>query len=328
MIIDAHVHYAGDHPDSAALLTALDLRLLNVAVAHSRYDPWRRVAETFRALVARYPDRYAWCTTFDPPDGVALAGPVELQRYVDRVITGMAEDFAAGSVACKFWKNIGMEIRKPSGAFLMIDDLLFDPIYEYLSSTGRPALMHMGEPLACWQPLDAHNPHAGYYRGNPKWYMGDKPDHPSHRDLIDARDRVLARHPHLRVIGAHLGSMEHDVAEVAARLDRYSNFAVDLSARLPDLRLQDRDKVRDFFIGYQDRLLYGTDYVSREPVSGLTDDQRHVHIASLSESYARELGFLRAGSVQAGHGRGLDLPADVYEKVVSANALAWYPALR
>jgi predicted TIM-barrel fold metal-dependent hydrolase len=327
MILDAHVHYVGDHPDALALLGELDLKLLNVCVAHSPCVAWRGDAELFGRLAQQYPERYAWCTTFDPPDDTALAGPVEGQHYVDRVVAGLVEDFASGAVAGKFWKNIGMEIRTPSGAFLMIDDPLFDPIYEYLASAGRPALMHIGEPLACWQPLTDANPHAGYYGAHREWYMGDKPDHPSHRDLIDARDRVLARHPRLNVIGAHLGSLEYDVTELADRLERYENFAVDLSARLPDLRLQRQENVRSLFMTYPERLLYGTDYVMRQPVSSLSEDERQAHLRGLSERYARELAYLRAGS-QAPEGvRSLDLPQDVWARVVCTNAQQWYPDL-
>ncbi len=322
-MIDAHIHYVGDHPDALALLEKLDLKLLNVAVAHSQIDPWRRGADIFCDLARRYPDRYAWCTTFDPPDEDALAGTAGAQRYADRVIEGLARDFEAGSVACKFWKNIGMQIRRPSGRFLLIDDAIFDPIYEYLASVGKPALMHIGEPLACWQPLDNDNVHLGYYSVHPEWYMGDKPDHPSHATLIEARDVVLGRHPELRVIGAHLGSLEYDVAEVADRLHRYPNFAVDTSARLPDLARQDRREVRALFAAYPDRILYGTDVVQRVPVSSLQEADRQAHLASLDARYARELDYL---GKDAG-GRGLGLPPEIFDRVVYANAVAWYPGL-
>jgi predicted TIM-barrel fold metal-dependent hydrolase len=327
MIIDAHVHYAGDHPDALAQVAALDLKLVNVAVAHSSSDPWRCSAEVFAALADRHPDRYAWCTTFDPPDVAAMAGAEEALRYVEQTIRALSDDFAAGAIACKFWKNIGMELRKASGAFLMVDDPLFDPIYEYLASTGKPALMHIGEPLACWQPLNEQNPHAGYYGSHPEWYMGDKPEYPSHRDLIAARDRVLARHPVLRVIGAHLGSLEYDVAEVADRLDRFRNFAVDTSARLPDLMRQPHEKVRAFFLAHPDRILYGTDFVLRDSVSTLDEGARRAHLTALAERYARELAYFRVITAPGHIVQGLNLPDEVYQRITHGNALAWYPGL-
>ena len=70
---------------------------------------------------------------------------------------------------------------------------------------------------------------------------------------------MLERYPTLKVVGCHLGSLEYDVDELAKRLDRYPNLAVDLAARLVHLQIQPRDKVRAFILKYQDRILYGTD---------------------------------------------------------------------
>ena len=76
----------------------------------------------------------------------------------------------------------------------------------------------------------------------------------------------MAAHPGLRFVGAHLGSLEYDVDRIAAFLDRFPNANVDLAARMSQVQYQsvrDREKVRNFFIKYQDRLLYGTDLTLR-----------------------------------------------------------------
>lgn len=61
--------------------------------------------------------------------------------------------------------------------------------------------------------------------------------------------------PDLRVVGAHLGSMENEVDEIEAHLQRYPNFAVDTAARVLSLVIQPRDKVRAFILKNQDRIL-------------------------------------------------------------------------
>ncbi len=323
-VIDAHIHYVGDHPDALRTLRSLELKLLNVAVAHDASGQWRLNAGTYRELAHLYPERYAWCTTFDPPDFARI------ETYADDVIAGLQRDFDAGAVACKIWKNVGMRLRKPSGAFLMVDDPLFDPLYEYLASVGKSVLMHIGEPLGCWQPLDARNTHAGYYRAHPEWYMGDKPDHPSHKQLIEARDGVLARHPNLRVVGAHLGSLEYDVAEIARRFDRFGNFAVDTSARLRDLVRQKRSTVREFFVRHQERILFGTDVVQRQPVSEMNEQERSTHLASLEARYRREFAYFRSSTKMMLDGlevQGLALPMDVIDQLLYRNAVRWYPGL-
>jgi hypothetical protein len=187
--------------------------------------------------------------------------------------------------------------------------------------------MHIGEPLACWQPLDPQDPHYGYYSSHPEWHLYGKPGYPSHRELMDARDRVLAKHPRLRAVGAHLGSLEYDVAEVARRLERYPNFAVDTSARLADLACQDGDIVRQFFLHYQDRILFGTDLVQRVPQSSLSDETRCEVLEWMGARYRSEFDYFESQGqveVRGREARGLGLPEKVLTKLYSANARAWY----
>ena len=68
----------------------------------------------------------------------------------------------------------------------------------------------------------------------------------------------------MKFIGAHLGSLEWNVDELARRLDKFPNMAVDMAARITHLQFQSAtnwQKVHDFMIKYQDRLLYATDDV-------------------------------------------------------------------
>jgi predicted TIM-barrel fold metal-dependent hydrolase len=319
--VDAHIHVNGDHADFLALLERLDVKLFNVCVAHGG-DDWRTWAAACQALTRRHPERYAWCTTFDLPDFTP--------DYAERAIAALEADLRSGAIACKVWKNIGMEIRKPSGEFLMIDDPLFDPIYEYLARSGRTLLMHIGEPLACWQPLEEGKPHYGYYRDHPEWHMYTKPQYPSHQEIIAARDRVLAKHPRLRVVGAHLGSLEYDVAGIAKRLDAYPNFAVDTSARMGDLAFQDRETVRQFVKAYQDRVLWGTDMVMREALSGMPDEDRQARLEWAEGVWQREFRYYETAEmfqVARREVQGLALSPEVLEKLYHSNAAKWYPGL-
>jgi predicted TIM-barrel fold metal-dependent hydrolase len=320
--IDAHVHYNGDHKECLALIEQLDLKLLNVSVAHGPDDPWRDRAKAFRVLAQSHPDRYAWSTTFDEPDGS--------DDYADRVIAGLEADFQRGAIACKVWKNIGMSARTPSGAFLMVDDPIFDPIYTYLAREDRTLLMHIGEPLACWQPLDERDPHYAYYSTHPEWYMYGKLGYPSHAQLIAARDHVLVKFPQLRVVGAHLGSLEYDVQEVAKRLERYPNFVVDTSARTKDLACQDRTAVRAFFEAYPDRVLFGTDAVIRDSHRAMSQEEREAALARMRERYLREFAYYESDKEMTIAGRtvrGLGLVPELLQRLYYHNAVRWVPGL-
>lgn len=318
--IDAHAHLVGDHGDTVALLRQLDLKVLNIGVVDDKY-PWREALRLYRQLAAEHPEHYAWVTTFELPDWSS--------DWADRVIGGLARDFQAGAVGAKVWKNIGMAARKPDGSHLLIDDPVFEPIFTWLAREGRPLLMHIAEPLACWQPLRDGDPHSDYYRRNPQWHMYGKPV-PSHARLMAARDAVIERHPTLRVIGAHLGSLEYDLNEIAQRFDRYPNFAVDTSGRLRDLTRCDTQALRDFLHRHQDRVLWSTDLVRFTPHSQFSDEKRRDDLGHIRRQYDCEFRFFESDQPLVLYDqpcRGLGLPQSLLARLYHDNAVTWYPGL-
>lgn len=323
MIIDAHMHYADDDPDFLALMAEYDLKFLNICFVKEVNVDWRDQAQLYRQMTGAMPNRFAWCTSFTLPD---FLNP----QWHDETIAALDADFANGAIACKVWKNVGMELRKLDGAFAMPDDPIFDPIYEHLAACNKTLLTHIAEPLACWQPLTDDNPHLGYYRDHPEWHMYNHPEYPSHIQLINARDHLVAKHPNLRVVGAHLGSLEYDVDEVAARLDKFPNFAVDISARLVDLAIQPSDKVRNFFLRYADRILFGTDVVMRERPSAMSPEDRESALTLLRERYENHFAYFNDDKEMTVRNRvttGINLPSDIAHQFYVKTCRDWYPGL-
>ena len=213
------------------------------------------------------------------------------------------QSFDAGAVMTKIWKEVGMEIKHPDGSWVMPDDLLFDPIYAHLAKRGKPLIAHLAEPIAAWLPLDPDSVHYGYYSNNPEWHFHGRDDVATYEEIIIARDRLVEKHPGLTVIGAHLGSMSHDVDEVAKRLDRFPNFFVEVSARTNDLSRQPKEKVRQFFIQYQDRILYGVDLTYFPGLRGDDGQQDVTTVVRNAEArYRREVPVLR-GNRKSRNGR-------------------------
>lgn len=319
--IDAHVHFCGNHPDCLNRLRGFDIRLMNICVAHPPRS-WEKQRVQFRTLARQYPQTFTWCTTFDPPDFKEDDGD-----YARRVIDGLRADFSDGAVACKIWKNVGMEAKRPNGDFVLPDDPVFDPILDFIEHAKKPVLMHIAEPLACWRPLDERSPHYHYYRDNPEWHMYGKPGFPSHEELIAARDNVLERHPGIQFIGAHLGSLEYDVDEVARRLDRYPNFAVDTSARMKDLMIQDGEKVAAFLTKYRTRVMYGSDYVDYRDQSEMPEPARSSSLESLFDMYKHEIDYLISSGPMAYSGyqfNGIALSEPVAHQILYENAHRLY----
>ena len=324
-MIDVHMHYGDDSSEVMAFLDEHDLKFLNICLALEPGNVWREEAMRYRDLARRYPNRFAWCTTFDLPEPNENAG-----EYAERVCAQLAQDFADGAVACKMWKNIGMEVRKAAGSFIMPDDPIFDPILDTIAKQERSFLCHIAEPLECWLPLDPNGVHYGYYSRNPEWHMYGKPEFPSHQALMAARDHLAEKHPDLRVIGAHFGSHEYSMAEVAQRLNRYPNYAVDISARLGDIARQDTEVVREFFIQYADRVLFGTDIVLGKPYAEMLPDERKTTLDSLRQNYQAHWDYFARNDVVQVRNRptkGLGLPDAVLRKFYDESAERWYPGL-
>jgi hypothetical protein len=316
--IDVHSHIYEDLPVVNAMLRRINLRIVNVTVPAT--DGHLDFMHRFNAaLVKRHPDIVSFASTFD------LATRDE-PGYGARIAKALDATFAQGAVMVKIWKEVGIELKRPDGSFLLPDDPVLDPVYAHLASRGKPLLAHLAEPREAWLPLDPKGVHYGYYSRNPKWHLYGRPEFPSHERLMEARDRILARHPTLVVVGAHIGSLEHDVDEVATRLDRYPNFHVEVSARTRDLTRQPASKVRAFFVKYQDRILYGVDrswQPHRTPGVKPTDAQREQFAADLEAQYRRDWAYYAGrGSIAYGTDtvEALGLPKDVLEKFYWKNA--------
>src|SRR5262249_30595921 len=142
--------------------------------------------------------------------------------------------FDNGAVAVKVWKNIGMDLRDANQRLVMIDDAKFDPVFAFIAGRGKPLIGHQGEPRNCWLPLEQMtvNNDREYFREHPQYHMFLHPEMPSYEQQIQARDRMLARHPAMKFVGAHLASLEWSVDELARFLDSHPDATVDLAARM------------------------------------------------------------------------------------------------
>jgi predicted TIM-barrel fold metal-dependent hydrolase len=318
--IDAHAHVFVNDPNIRAMAEKLDLRFVNITVVdpyERGYEGWppqhKAALEVTRDAAGRAP----WVSTFDPTDW-------ESPGFAARVIQGLDQTFREGAVGVKIYKVIGMYLRSKSGRYVMPDDPAFSPILDAIAARGKTVYAHIAEPIGAWKPLDPSDPDSSYYRDNPGWQMYGHPERPAKQTILAARDRMLGQHPKLRVVGCHLGSMEEDVDEIAKRLDKYPNFAVDTAARVTHLALQPHDKVRAFLIKYQDRVLYGTDdgllpgddaaAKAKHWESDLQRDWKYFATAETVEYMGRPI-------------KGLALPEPVLRKIYHENAVKWVPGI-
>ena len=243
------------------------------------------------------------------------------ENWTENTIRALKKSFSDGAIAVKIWKNIGMDLRDENGKFVMVDNAQLDPILDYLVEHDIPLLGHNGEPRDCWLPLEEMTFSQGYYGAHPEYHMYLHPEYPSYQNQIDARDQMLEKHPDLTFMGAHLGSLEWSLDELAKRLDKFPNMHVDLT-RISNLKLHalnDRQKTRDFFIKYQDRLIYGTDRAINAATNPVAF-KKNIHDRWLNEwkFYATDE---RISLNKFGDFNGLKLPKEAVDKIYLQNAL-------
>jgi predicted TIM-barrel fold metal-dependent hydrolase len=160
--------------------------------------------------------------------------------------------------------------------------------------------------------------------------MYQHPENPSYEQLIEARDRFVEKHPGLRFVGAHLGSLEWSVDELAKRLDRFPNMAVDMAARISHLQYQsriNREKVRNFMIRYKDRLIYATD-AGMSANSDADATRRNLHERWLADWKYLVTDETMTSSQVNGSFQGLKLPRDVVDHIYYKNAVRWFKIRR
>jgi predicted TIM-barrel fold metal-dependent hydrolase len=319
--VDAHMHIWGPGNLVVAEAARDGFHILTINVDNPEHGPVPRQLHDAASLRRRYPGRVAFAGTFQ---AAGFDQPGWSAGALREINTALAQ----GAVGVKIWKNFGMIVRNGSGRYVLPDDPRLEPIYSMLQREHIVLLGHLAEPLDCWLPYSKMivKGDVDYYREHPQYYMYLHPERPGHDEILAARDRMLAAHPELRFDALHLASLEWDVDRIAAFLDRFPQADVDMAARIGQLEYQAQthpDKVRRFFMRYQNRILYGTD-------NGYGPSEDPQEVAEIAADWRRDWLFLvtdrelRSPDLDRPF-RGLHLPRSVVDKIYRENAVALYP---
>lgn len=319
--IDTHMHL---HAASTALSEQAkedNFQLVDVMVDVPSYPPIDEQEKFALHQVAAFPEQVNYLTAFTLEHWDSAG-------WADETIARLKTSFTNGALGIKLWKNIGMVYKDSAGNFIMIDNPRFDPVIQFIIDQNKTVMGHLGEPKNCWLPIEKMtvNGDKNYFKNNPQYHMFLHPEYPSYEDQINARDRFLERHPDMRFVGAHLGSLEYNVDSLATRLDKFPNMAVDMAARISHLQYQsskNREKVRDFIIKYHDRLIYGSD-TGISATSDPEEVKKNLHSRWLSDwKYFVTDEPMSVNEVN-GEFVGLKLPEKVIEDIYHNNAVTWF----
>lgn len=170
-----------------------------------------------------------------------------------------------GARGLKIAKVLGLALRDGRGELLRIDDPQLDTVFARAGALGMPVAIHSGDPEAFWLPVDARNPRRAELEAHPGWALHGRAV-PTFDELLQQLEVRIARHPGTTFIAVHFGNAAERPSYVAALLRRYSNLFIDTAARIPELGRHSPALLHDFFIEFQDRILYGSDLgVGPEP---------------------------------------------------------------
>jgi len=328
-VINVHRHC--DAPSEAALkaeLAVLDrvgiqtVVILDGGTSDTRAPAWGE-------LKKKYPDR------------LIVFSNVPFSRskqatFFDDIVRDLPVQQRLGIQGVKIFKQLGMSYTGPDGKLLAGDDPRLDPFWAKCGELGLPVLIHMADPKEYWHPLTYNSFHYGMRSEKDQFY--DREKMPAWEELIRQRNNILKKHPKTKFIGAHMGSLTFDLQQLAETLDRYPNFHVDCSARTRILGRLNPHAVRDFFVKYQDRILFGTDSSVLNNVDPKNEKATQQWQDRAARFYSRHLEYFETNRIDIvepyGWGKdwlriaGVKLPPEVLEKFYHGNAERLIPDLK
>lgn len=262
-----------------------------------------RLQKVVDQMLQPYPGRFI---VFTQLDWTNLDSP----DFGEQMARQIRDAVRRGARGLKITKELGLRVRYRSGELLKVDDPRLDPIWAECGRLRIPVAIHVTDPEAFFHPVDAANERYEELLEHPDWsFLG--PQFPSKESILEARDRVFARHPNTTFMALHVANWPEKLDYVSEVLDRHPNVVVEFGARQAELGRQPR-RARQFFLQYQDRILFGTD--AEMQVEMYRNCFRWLETA---DEYFDYWGAPAQGRWKI---YGLDLPDHVLEKVYHLNA--------
>ncbi len=311
-VIDFHGHPSGQLGSVEAMeklgaeMDAMGLRMMLVANNVSGEALKRQ-----SAVVASSPtmkDRVRFLTGID----LRNISP----GWAEKAVAQLEADVTAGAVGVgEIGKGFGLSIKKADGTRLTIDDPELDPIWQAAARLKIPVFIHTADPQEFWDEIDYKNERwleLGLFPGR----RYPKEQFPSFEQLMTERDNLFRRHPKTTFVAAHLGWHANDLGRLGRMFDEMPNVYAEVGAVLYDIGRQPRG-AHDFFVKYQDRILFGKDSYQPEeyPYYWRVFETRDEYF----DYYRHYHAFWKL--------YGIDLPDGVLKKVYYQNALKIAPAV-
>tara|TARA_R110002124_G_scaffold277449_3_gene448867 strand:- start:3772 stop:4875 length:1104 start_codon:yes stop_codon:yes gene_type:complete len=241
---------------------------------------------------------------------------IDEEGWTEKAVHQLEEDYKNGARGVKIFKNLGLTVLDSEGNRVQTDDPRIDPVWAKAGELGIPVLIHTGEPAVFWAPIDEKNERWLEMKNFPNRHRGDTTRFPSWEVVMAEQWNVFRKHPNTNFINAHFGWMANDLARLGRHLDEFPNVYTEISAIIAELGRQP-NFAREFFIKYQNRLLFGKDTYQPE--------EYHTYFRVLESNDEYFDYFRKRHAFWKMY--GLNLSDNVLEKVYYKNALKIIPGI-
>lgn len=258
---------------------------------------------------------------------------VEHPDFARRQLPALEQMRRDGIVGIKIFKNLGLALRDADGRLIPPDDPRLDELFEACGRLGLILAWHVADPVAFFEAPTPENERWDELKEAPQWSFHGG-DFPTHAELMAAQERRIARHPKTTFLLIHFGNNAENPDYVEHLLETYPNVYTDTSARIPEFGRHPADRVRALFLKYQDRILFGSDFIAEGDGAMQLGSAWHVPNAlpgldDAVEFYARHWRYFETAERQIDHptpiqGRwkvdAIHLPPEVLHKFYVGNA--------
>ena len=253
-VIDMHQHVndargLGDHVPPREMIERMDS--LNIKTIVILTGGWGdQLQKVIDEMVTPYPGRFV---VFTQPDWSKVDEP----NFGELMVRQLEDAVRRGARGYKILKELGLGVKDKSGKLITVDDPRLDPVWEECGRLGIPVAIHIADPEAFFHPINGENERYEELNEHPDWsFYG--PPFPSFAELLAARDRMMAKHPHTTFIVLHAGNWPENLDAVSAMMDRFPNTMIEFGGREAELGRQPRRTLK-LFTDYQDRVMFGSD---------------------------------------------------------------------
>ena len=241
---------------------------------------------------------------------------IDVENHVENQVNIIRDAVSKGAIGLKVYKSLGLTNKDSKGERVRVDDERLEPIWEVCGELNIPVLIHSADPFQFWLPKDSQNERWFELKEKPNRFYGNSDFIPPFQEIIEEQHTVFKRHPNTTFINAHFGWMGNDLKKLGAHLDDHPNVMTEFGAVIAELGRQPR-AARQFFIDYQDRIMFGKDSYSKE------EFYTYFRILESDDEYFTY--FRKRHAFWKMY--GLNLPDEVLRKIYYENALRLFPSI-